>query len=68
MPAVFCNPDVCPCCQYIGEGDSLCDKIGEIVLADWEPTEHFMGRGCPYQNGARRKKGRGKTDHEKQRR
>lgn len=43
-----CNPDACPNCQYIGEGDSYCDVIGEIVLSDWSPTEHFMGDGCPY--------------------
>lgn len=52
--SVFCNPDICPNCQYIGDGDSYCDEIGEIVLSDWDPTEHFMGRGCPY---ARKKKG-----------
>ena len=46
-----CNPDVCPFCQYIGEGDSYCDEIGEIVLSDWEPTDHYMGRGCPYVRG-----------------
>lgn len=45
---VFCNPDVCPSCHYVGDGDSLCDELREIVLADWEPTEHFMGPGCPY--------------------
>lgn len=45
---VFCNPDVCPNCQYIGEGDSICEELQEIVLADWKPTEHFMGPGCPY--------------------
>ena len=32
--SVFCNPDECPFCQYIGEGDSYCDEIGEIVLTD----------------------------------
>lgn len=53
---IFCNPDICPNCQYIGEEDSYCDKIGEIVLSDWEPTEHFMGLGCPYRN--RRKRGK----------
>ena len=58
MPTMYCNPDVCPSCQYIGEGDSLCDKTGEIVLADWEPTEHFMGRGSPYKKKTRRKKKR----------
>ena len=53
---MYCNPDVCPNCQYIGEGDSYCEEIGEIILADWEPTEHFMGVGCPY---LKRKKFRG---------
>ena len=46
--AMYCNPDVCPNCMYIGEGDSLCDALQEIVLADWSPTEHYMGPGCPY--------------------
>ncbi len=46
---MYCNPDTCPNCQYIGEGDSYCDVIGEVVLSDWVPTEHFMGPGCPYQ-------------------
>lgn len=45
---MICDPDICPNCQYIGDGDSFCDAIQEIVLADWEPTEQFMGRGCPY--------------------
>ncbi len=45
---MYCNPDVCPNCQYIGEGDSWCDKTGEIVLEDWAPTENYMGPGCPY--------------------
>lgn len=43
-----CNPDICPNCQYIGDGDSLCDVTGEIVLCDWEPTDEYMGEGCPY--------------------
>lgn len=43
-----CNPDVCPNCEYHSDGDSFCDLIGEIVLEDWEPTEHYMGPGCPY--------------------
>lgn len=47
---IYCNPDICPNCQYIGEGDSYCDATGEIVLEDWEPTEEFMGEGCPYRN------------------
>lgn len=58
MPDVFCNPDVCPCCQYIGEGDSWCDETGEIVLEDWTPTEHFMGPGCPYMRKERKKNGK----------
>ncbi len=55
-----CNPDICPNCQYIGEGDSFCDVLGEIVLSDWEPTDAFMSEGCPYlrpkkSNGKRRR-------------
>ena len=48
---MYCNPDVCPNCQYIGEGDSWCDQIQKIVLSDWVPTEDFMGPGCPYLKG-----------------
>lgn len=33
----------CDCCLPIGEGDHLCDEIMEIVLCDYEPTEHFGG-------------------------
>lgn len=40
--AVFCDPAVCDCCQYIGEGDFVCDKYLEIVVSDWEPTEEYM--------------------------
>lgn len=47
-PRIFCNPDICPYCQYIGDGDSLCDETNEIVLSDWVPTDSFMGTGCPY--------------------
>lgn len=47
MSKIFCNPDVCPNCQYIGEGDSICDETMEIVLSDWQPTEAFM-KDCPF--------------------
>lgn len=57
---MYCNPDVCPCCQYIGEGDSYCEEIGKIVLSDWEPTEHYMGPGCPYQRKERKRRGKGR--------
>ena len=43
---IYCNPDVCPNCQYIGEGDSICDVTHEIVLSDWIPTDAFMSEGC----------------------
>lgn len=55
---MYCNPDVCPHCQYIGEGDSWCDELHEIVLSDWGPTEHYMGLGCPYLARPRRRKRR----------
>ena len=45
---MYSNPDVCPNCIYIGEGDSICDVTQEVVLEDWEPTDNFMGQGCPY--------------------
>lgn len=57
---MYCNPDKCPHCQYIGEGDSWCDELHEIVLSDWEPTEHYMGPGCPYLAQPRRRKRRRK--------
>ena len=46
MADIFCNPDICPNCQYIGEGDSICDETLNVVLADWEPTDDYM-RDCP---------------------
>jgi len=45
---MHCDPDICPYCEYIGDGDCYCDEIMEIVLSDWEPTEDYMGEGCPY--------------------
>lgn len=57
---MYCNPDVCPNCQYIGEGDSWCDVTGKIVLSDWEPTSDYMGAGCPYTARRRKRKHRRK--------
>lgn len=45
---MICDPNNCPNCQYIGEGASWCDAIQEIVLDDWEPTEHFCSLDCPF--------------------
>lgn len=53
---MHCDPDICPSCQYIGEGDSWCEVTGEIVLSDWAPTEHYMGTGCPYAAARRRRR------------
>ena len=55
---MYCNPDVCPYCQYIGEGDSWCEETGEIVLSDSEPTDDFMGSGCPYLKKGGKKRGK----------
>lgn len=38
----ICDPSFCEDCQYIGEGDFLCDRYTEIVIADWAPTENFL--------------------------
>jgi len=51
---MYCNPDKCPHCLYIGEGDSVCDLVMEIVLDDWIPTEYYMGPDCPYTEHPRR--------------
>ena len=49
-PKKFCDPGVCDCCQYIGEGDFLCDKHMEIVVSDWTPTENYLM--CQNRNNA----------------
>ena len=41
-PQKFCDPGVCDCCLYIGEGDFLCDEHMEIVVSDWEPTGNYL--------------------------
>ena len=43
----FCDPAVCDCCVYIGEGDFVCDKhIADpdrvLVVDEWEPTENYL--------------------------
>ena len=34
----MCDPGMCDCCQYIGEGDFICDK--GLVVEDWQPNEN----------------------------
>lgn len=41
-PRLCCDPNVCACCQYIGDGDFVCDKYFELVVTDWEPTQNFL--------------------------
>ena len=41
-PQKFCDPAVCDCCLYVGEGDFLCDEHMEIVVSDWVPTENYL--------------------------
>lgn len=38
----YCDPAVCHECEYLGDGDFICWKQDEIVIADWEPTENFL--------------------------
>lgn len=36
---------MCDHCQYIGEGDFICDDAPErpvIVVDGWEPTENYL--------------------------
>lgn len=39
---ITCDPGVCDNCMYICEGDFLCDKYEELVVSDWQPTEHYL--------------------------
>lgn len=48
----ICDPGFCESCQYIGEGDFLCDRYTEIVIADWMPTENFLL--CEEKKGGKR--------------
>ena len=37
----MCDPGMCDCCQYIGEGDFICDKGQPVlVVEDWQPNEN----------------------------
>lgn len=43
----MCDPGMCDHCQYIGEGDFICDEVmddpeGCLVVEDWEPTENYL--------------------------
>ena len=35
----------CDHCQYIGEGDHICDVNMEIIVCEWEPTDMFYHCG-----------------------
>ena len=43
-----CDPAICHHCEYIGEGDFLCDKFEDedgnpiVVIVDWETTDDYM--------------------------
>ena len=39
------KPRMCDHCQYIGDGDFICDDAPEgpvIVVDGWEPTENYL--------------------------
>jgi len=55
----MCDPAVCDCCLYIGEGDFYCDRFQEIVVSEWEPTGKYLICQQPPRPRRRRKK-RGK--------
>lgn len=45
----ICDPAVCDCCLYIGEGDFVCDKHSNddnprivLVIDEWQPTENYL--------------------------
>lgn len=44
----MCDPGMCDHCQYMGEGDFICDNNAgasdgmlALVVVDWEPTEYY---------------------------
>ena len=41
---LFCDPAACSHCEYIGEGDFICDKSPThlVVVTDWLPTPKYM--------------------------
>lgn len=43
-PKKVCDPGLCRQCQYIYEGDFLCEKYEKIVISDWTPTDNYMMR------------------------
>ena len=43
----MCDPGMCDHCQYIGEGDFICDEAfgtpdEVLVVENWEPTENYL--------------------------
>lgn len=42
----LCDPQMCSHCDYVGDGDFLCDDYpGEayvVVISDWEQTDHYL--------------------------
>lgn len=39
----MCDPGMCDHCQYIGEGDFICDDAPDgpvLVVEDWQPNEN----------------------------
>ena len=50
---IFCDPAVCDNCQYICEGDFICDKkpVPVMVISDWEPTLDYAW--CTRKGGAK---------------
>ncbi len=41
---IFCDPAVCDYCQYICEGDFICDRkpVPLMVIEDWVPTNEYL--------------------------
>ena len=38
----ICEPSLCDHCQYIGDGDFICDEHSVIVIESWDPTENYL--------------------------
>ena len=45
----MCDPGMCDSCEYIGEGDFICNRFhddngnpGIFVVEKWEPNKNYM--------------------------
>lgn len=56
---LFCDPGMCNSCQYIGEGDFVCESREDgpvLVVVNWQSTEE--SKCCPKRQRRNREENR----------